>query len=138
MKTPFIAAVYWSARREAVQECARRVAAALRGLADCSRSLQHWFEDGVGSHDPVRHAVAADEQRIAALLLEGTLRGDHSGKVLEGGGHTLWLCNGAAHPEEVALYVHCGSYSRWRGNAVVLDLPLDREKCADIMNFATL
>jgi len=138
MQFPFIASVYWSARRETVQECARRIAAALRALADCSGTFERWFQDCVGSHDPVRHAVAADEGRIAALLLEGTLRGDHSGEVLEGGGYSLWLWNAAAQPKEVALHVHCGSYSPWGGNAVVLDLPLDREKNADIMNFAAL
>jgi hypothetical protein len=138
MIDPFYAGVYWSARRESLQECARRVTAVLRALSGCNPSSARWFRKGMDRAGALQHEVAINEQSIATILLEGRVRGDYSGEVFEDGGFSLDLWNGASQGREMAISIRCGAYSPWLTNRVVLDLPLDRKESADIMNFLAL
>lgn len=58
---------------------------------------------------------------LRALLLGGRNKGDTDGAVIEELGFSVSLWNGKRWG--VGLRVGCGRYSKWVGNAVVVDLP---------------
>jgi Immunity protein 52 len=121
MSERFYAGAYWGARREDAESCTQRLDEFLGALARVHPLLGEWFEPGARLAIARERPVPRTPQALQALLLAGRNRDDTHHAVIENLGFSASMWNG--QEPQVGLRVGCGCYSRWVGNAVVLDLP---------------
>ncbi|MCP3098409.1 immunity 52 family protein [Myxococcus sp. K15C18031901] len=113
----YYAGVYWSGRREPVEEYARRAEALFQGLALQDLALSRWFEQSTSPAEALAHGFVPDLATLIGLL--GTKR------YQQGGGDVSFAAwNGLVEGNSVAS-ISCGSRSRYVVDRCVLTLPPD-------------
>ena len=105
---------YWLARRETVEDCARRAETFFSLLATCDPSLTHWFETGWTLEEALTHPFEADAVSIAKAFNQQERRPDE--------GFSLRIWNGVPH-EAASTSLLCGEASLWVSNVCLVDLP---------------
>lgn len=113
---------YWGARRETLADCAARVLAFLRDLERCHPKLSTWFGLGRSRRQALKNPVVVNLETITDLLGKGVNRADLDGSVIEDLGYGLRVWNGQPDSSSVGLSIHCGAWSSYVGNSVVVDI----------------
>lgn len=108
LASPFVLGGYWGARADPVEDCARRLAECLRGLAEISDVLEGWFRKGRSKSAASREPVAPTVESLQTLLLAGRQRRDDDGGVMAELGFSLSLWN--RQPKAAAWSLTCGAY----------------------------
>ena len=111
--------VYWLARGDSAEHCAREAARLFQSLAECDRALSHWYSKG-------RTLEAALEKKLEtqASFLEQTflLQQGQEGRA-QGEGFSLRVWNGQHEEGGTRLSLHCGEATHWVSNSCVLSIP---------------
>src|SRR5262245_32347426 len=113
--------LYWGARQQSLDECADLCLSTILSMRDCG--FDGFFQLGRSRKDALRRAVDVSPESIRSLLSRGVNRRDDNRQVISELGYNLGLWSGRPDDEAFGLTIHCGSYSQWVGNNVVLNLP---------------
>jgi hypothetical protein len=123
---------YWAARKESVEQCAKRLHRCLADLAACDPAFATWYERGRSRSQAQANPVKTGDgvRALVSLLDRGRNRRDSDRGVIEELGFQVGLWNGGVGGEEVGLSVTCGLY--WESssprasltNSVVLNIPI--------------
>jgi hypothetical protein len=121
----YYAGVYWGARQEPVEVCARRAQACFQAMALCDPFLGRWFRPARSRKQrPV--LFEPDLPTLQEMLAQRRVLNDDK-RVIEDLGFRLSVNNGMqpGKPEEshLGLSVRCGVHAEEVGNACVLSLP---------------
>lgn len=120
----YLAAAYWRARKETLEDCVARVSVFLKQLATAGEEFTGWRERGRSKKDALNRKVIGAEQSddLKALLEKGRNRYDIPPRgIIEELGYSLSLWNGrSSESESLSLRIHCGDYSNAVLNAVTL------------------
>ncbi len=109
--------VYWGARKESKEECAQRLKAFLRVLAQQSGGLAHWFKK-TSSRKAAAKAAPIDCDTVESLLKAH--RRDIGGDVITELGFSFEAWTGFDTKTVASLAMKCGSYSQVVGNYLVI------------------
>jgi hypothetical protein len=135
----FTLAAYWDARPDSLEECTEDVRRFIAGLAQIDPFLANWYEVGRSRKDALKEVDAADTQRLRDLLLKGRNRRDIGRQVIEELGFTLSLWSRASNEVAAAsIRIHCGCYSKFIGNNVLIDLPCNSARPKWVENASAL
>jgi hypothetical protein len=126
----YYAAAYWGARRESLDECARRATLLLEALVRVHDSFSNWYEKGRSRRDALRKPVPIQEDHLRALLARGRNRTDFGKQVIEEFGYSLSIWNGAADDLASSFSLRCGGWETTSPNSCVVTLP-DRPDTLD-------
>jgi hypothetical protein len=129
---------YWGVRQETAEACTARVVGTLHELDCVDSQFCRWFTLGRSRKEALRHQVTISQDKLCALLKKGVNRGDFDKQPIPDLGFSIGLWNGAPDDESVGLSIHCGMYSPWVNNSVVLDLPSDGKPLGRLLNFAVI
>jgi hypothetical protein len=121
MPETYYAGAYWGVRREDIESCTRRLDEFLDALAGVHPLLGQWFEQGMTPVEAKERPILRTPQALRALLLDGRNRENTDRAVIEDLGFSAGMWNG--QEADAGLRVHCGCYSGWVGNVVVVDFP---------------
>src|SRR5262249_13191058 len=106
------------------EECTEGVRRIFALLVEMDPILAHWYELGRSHKDSMKRKVdTLDDRKLRRLLLNGRNRYDIGRKVIKDLGFSLSLWNGADEAEAASIRFHCGCYSKYVGNNVIIDLP---------------
>lgn len=114
--------LYWEARREPLDQCAKRTYESLILLR--SLGYDRYFLLGRSRKDALRRQLDLTPESVHALLARGVNRTDLERKPIPELGWRLNLWSGDADDECYSFAVHCGSYARGIGNNLLLQLPI--------------
>jgi hypothetical protein len=116
---------YWSARQEALQTCAERLARFVELLAEREPLFKHWYKLG-RSRAKADQPIDQSLEGLRAVLEKGQNRRDVDRSAIPELGYRFSAWNrGGSGSDEASLAVVCGSWARHPGlkNSVVLTLP---------------
>lgn len=136
----FTLGAYWDARPDSVDKCAASAADLFARLAEIDPLLANWYEPGRSRKDALRRKVGtSDIHTFRELLLKGRYRRDVGREVIEDLGFRIGFWNGAGVKEaEASLDIHCGCYSEYAGNNVIINLPYVSQGVRWVQNASTL
>ncbi len=124
MLETYYAGVYWGPRKETAEECARRLARFLQGLAACDTSFERWFQPGrAPRNQPGCPLPPGNLVELEGFLLRGRHYTDTDRQVIEELGFrgTAWNeRRNAAH-----LNLLCGCHASSPCNSWVVALPTE-------------
>lgn len=137
MTDSYYAGAQWRARPESVEECTDRIVAFMPALEMINPMFGTRFDTGRSRKDALRRPIQIERSVLRENLLAGQNRTDVAPrKVIEELGFSFSPWNG--QETAVGLRVHCGTYSQWVGNNVVITLPdLDQLEGMLDADFAT-
>lgn len=95
----YYAGVYWPARLESLDHCARQLTTLLAALAQCDPILSQWFLLGETREEALHHQVTIDVPQITDLLARSRELANEENRL----GFSLWLWNGADEGDEVSF-----------------------------------
>ncbi len=113
--------LYWGARQHPLDECADLCLRTLLAMRDAG--FDGFYLLGRRRKDALRRAVELSPEGIRRQLARGVNRRDDNRQVIQELGYSLGLWSGRPDDESFGLTIHCGSYSKWVGNNVTLNLP---------------
>jgi hypothetical protein len=121
---------YWGPRREAADECARRLRRCLEAISPHSRLIGQWYHEREGVRTPSPRPenwtlVSPHEAELAELVARGINRGGGDEDPMPELGFQIGFWNLQDDEEGGAgISVHCGSWSEHAPpNNFLLDLP---------------
>ncbi|AKF80584.1 hypothetical protein MFUL124B02_14050 [Myxococcus fulvus 124B02] len=118
MDETYYAGAYWTARKESVEECARRAQMLLATLPTVDASFASWFKQGKSRKDALKHAVKPSMPELEDLIRRGRDR------VFEDLGFRFGAWNGADDEYDGSAFrVTCGGYTEAVSNTCVFTLP---------------
>lgn len=122
-------AVYWGARSESIEACARRCSTYFERLAEQHAQLGFWYEKGLSKKSALI-GKAVNElplEDVIALVAKGANKRDIGGQVMKELGFYLSLWNKQPEDKAMGLGITCGLFSKIPGlkNSVVIALPTD-------------
>ncbi|KFA91730.1 immunity 52 family protein [Archangium violaceum] len=121
MRETYYVGAYWLARRETVEECARRTEALFSLLASCDPSLAHWFKKGRTLEKALQHRFETDAASLAKLFHQ---QAQKEGRFATDG-FSLRGWNGVTHEAASSLSLLCGDASIWVSNLCLFDPPAE-------------
>lgn len=111
MSAGYLLGAYWSARQEALADCAGRLHPFLRDLTKCGGVLSKWYKRGWSRDDALKSEIdVSDMMTSTTLLEEGRNRRDADNEVIPELGFRVGLWNGGTDGLDVGLGVTCGLY----------------------------
>lgn len=113
--------LYWKAREQPLDDCADLCLRTL--LAMRAASFDGFYHRGRSRKDALRRTVDVTFNGIRELLKRGVNRRDDNRQVIPELGYSMGSWSGRSDDESFGLMIHCGSYSEWVGNNVVITLP---------------
>jgi hypothetical protein len=113
--------MYWPAREERLEECARRAYETLRVLQ--THGYKHFYFLGRSRRDALKRQLEVTEKNVLATLAKGVSRADIPRTPIPELGWSMSLWSGDADGESYSISMRCGGYSKHVGNSVVLNLP---------------
>ncbi len=122
--------IFWSARREAVSQCATRICGLLTDLAAVDPSLDHFHI--VAESGEVRSVGSARHKRLIEALEAGVNRNDVDGSPIEELGYSLRLSN-----ENTRIQALVGCYSEWVWNNFLLG-PIDSQAIPQLCQYSAM
>ena len=135
LREVYTVGVYWAARREEVNECARRADLFFQMLAQCDASLGQWYRAGrVARGSPGCPVHVNDRGEIEDLLLRGRNRADLDNSVIEDLGFGLHVWNQRPDARATILDITCGVYTEWVSNVCLLRPPIEGEAAERMLN----
>lgn len=136
----FMLGAYWDARPDNLEQCTENAGKSFARLAEIDPLLARWYELGRSRKDALKRRVdTSDMQSLRNLLLKGRNRYDIGREVIEDLGFSLSLWNGAGEEAaEASVRIHCGCYSEYVGNNVLIDLPFKAESLRWVKNASSL
>jgi Immunity protein 52 len=113
--------VTWGPRPEPLGQCASRAWDCFSRLAELSEIFAQWFERA--NRPTLERAVHWDNKsELERLLQKGIQCSDHSQVTLPDLGYSLGAWNGNYRREGAGISIHCGSFSNYVNNRVIIDL----------------
>ncbi|GEN07066.1 Immunity protein 52 [Myxococcus fulvus] len=118
MTESYYAGVYWGARKESAEECARRLQVLLERLPAVDSSLAHWFQQGKSRAEALKRPLLPQLAELEPFVLRSKDR------VVDELGFSIAGWNGASADDETTSFlIACGGHSEWVGNRCVYTLP---------------
>jgi hypothetical protein len=134
MSEQFYLGAYWGPRRESVEDCASRVVKTLHGLRECDEAFSRWYLPGKSRSESLLREVEVNLDRIATYLASGQNHSDDGKDPIADLGFRVSFWNGGMDGgKAISLSFHCGSFSKFSKNSVVIDLPW-HEDCASLLS----
>lgn len=121
--SPYFLAVYWSARRESIEQCADRLQRFLSELSACDSVFPSWYDNDVRSKKSFQKRVEVESLGYLVDLLNRGRFHDDDKILIEDLGFLIGLSNGRDKEKQSTMSIQCGGYSELGGNSVVLNLP---------------
>jgi hypothetical protein len=119
----YYAGVYWSARKESSEECARRAEVFLASLSKVDPSFTRWFKQARSPKESLKRPLELDPASLQQWLERGAMRSD-GGRVMQDLGYSVWAWNGERDgDDDSSFHIACGGSSEWVNNACVFNLP---------------
>jgi hypothetical protein len=118
MNETYYAGTYWGPRKEAAEECARRMEVFLTGLGEVDTSFARWFQTGKSRKDALKRPIEPIGAELEKLVRRGKDR------VFEDLGFCIDGWNGVGDDYDASGFlITCGSYVDVVTNACVFTLP---------------
>ncbi|WP_338865568.1 immunity 52 family protein [Myxococcus stipitatus] len=133
MNESYYAGVYWGARKESSEECARRLKILLEGLPSVAPSLERWFQQGKSRADALKRPLHPTLAELEPFVRKGKDR------TFDDLGFSIGGWNGAGDDyEATGFLLACGGYSEWGGNRCVYTLPSKGPSFENLLSATTL
>lgn len=116
--------VQWEARKENVVSCAVQVSEFAQLLEESSPAFSVWAHKARSRKEALQNAKLDlnDTEKVTGLLMRGRNRTDVKPRtVIEELGFSIGLWNQDAHGISASLSIHCGSYSKYVGNSIIVE-----------------
>lgn len=116
--------VQWEARKENVVSCAAQVSEFVHLLEELSPAFSVWAQKSQSRKAALQNSNLDlnDTEVVTGLLLRGRNRTDVKPRtVIEELGFSIGLWNKDAHEVSASLSIHCGCYSKYVGNSIILE-----------------
>jgi hypothetical protein len=119
---PGLVGLYWGARQEPIEPCARRVYESLRALKVLG--YERYFLRGRSRRDAMKRELNLTPEAVLATLAKGVNHTDVPRRPIPELGWSLGLWSGGPDDECYGIDFRCGASSDYAGNSVVMSLPL--------------
>ncbi|GMU04728.1 immunity 52 family protein [Corallococcus caeni] len=119
----YYAGAYWSARREAPEDCGRRTARLLELLAPCDPFLAHWYKPTRSLKDARKFPLMPPDMPTLTEMFRRGVNREKGKPVIEQLGFSVAFGNGGGAYDSADLSILCGCYSEAVPNSCVLSLP---------------
>jgi len=113
--------LYWSARRESLDQCSERSFSALTCLR--AHGFSSFYHLGRTRKEGLKHPFELSLASVRQLLKRGVNRNDINRKPIPDLGYSFHLWSGGRDNHSYAVSSYCGSYSRFVGNNFLVHLP---------------
>lgn len=114
--------LYWGARQQPFETCARRAYQAFRALQ--SAGYERYFFLGRSRKEALKRRFEVSEDNVRAALRKGVNREEMPPRApIPDLGWRLSFWSGDANDESYGISILCGAYSPPVSNCVVIDLP---------------
>jgi hypothetical protein len=123
----YYAGVYWFARRQSPEECARDTIVFLKALGQCDPCFASWIKSKRIKRKWTRSPLALEVDELAPMFARGVNRADRTRRVIEDLGFSISLLSPDLRYGP-SLSVHVGAYSPFSHNYCVLDLPTSQDR----------
>ena len=113
--------LYWKARKQPLDECVELCAGTLAAMR--KQGLHLSASVGRSPKQVPGKGARMSRESIRKLLLAGVNHTDVGRRVIPELGYSMRLGSGHLGPPGLGLSIHCGCYSEWVGNNLVINLP---------------
>jgi hypothetical protein len=114
--------LYWGARQEPIEPCARRAYDSLGALK--ALGYERYFLPGRSRRDALKRELSVTPEAVLATLAKGVNRADiPPRRPIPELGWSMRLWSGGPDDECYSVSFHCGAYSDHVGNSVVMKRP---------------
>lgn len=120
---PFFLGAYWGARQESIDQCALRLERMFSRLPHGDSRFATWYEHTASRKQALQRPASVGSRVYWIGLLNRCRIVNDDKNVVEDAGFLISLWNGLDKDKSVTLTISCGSFSKWLGNNVAIDLP---------------
>jgi hypothetical protein len=113
--------LYWSARKESLDQCSARCFSTLSCLR--AHGFSSFYHLGRTRKEALKHRFELSLGSIRQLLKRGVHRNDIDRKPIPDLGYSFGLWSGGPEDRSYAVSSYCGSYSPFVGNSFLVRLP---------------